>query len=410
MKPRSDRDHSRVVFSVLFALAACTVPNPNYRPPGSDGSVDSVCTAKQALRCDGPNLVGCNEDGTSEVSQQCSLGCNADMLRCIDVDPSNGLAKFLDVTAVQPDLNLGDAATIDTDTGEIVVGGTRMAAATDTATQSSAPNIRVVLVRSLTSGDVVVMGKNALAVVSSGDIRIQGVFAASAKRDTSGAGAFADGGCQGISPPVASPPNAYGGHGGGGFGSPGGAGGSAQNANGFRAGGIGGNATGNASLVPLRGGCNGAISANGGGAIQLVSRTKIVVSGAVAANGAVGRGGGSGGGILLEAPIVEVSGRVVANGGAGLGCLANGENGRLDAMPAMGGSGCTVESGSGAGGAGNVGATNGLPMDATASTGNVYGGAGGGGVGRIRVNAAPGGLRMNGIVSPNPSTGALGTR
>lgn len=396
----SARDLSRIGLAAMFALVACTVRNPKY----------SVCTAKQSLRCDGANLIRCNDEGTAEVSQPCPLGCNADMLRCTDVDPSNGLAQFLDATSAQSDLNLGDSATVDTDTGDVSVGGTQITAATDAAIQSSGPAIRVLIARSLTAGDVIVTGKSALAIVSDGDITIQGTFAVSAAdRDTPGAGAFSDGGCQGARAAV-SPLNAYGGDGGGGFGSSGGAGGSAQNANGFRAGGFGGNATGNASLIPLRGGCGGGLHINdGGGAIQLVSRTQIVVSGAVAANGAAGRGGGSGGGILLEAPAVVVSGRVAANGGAGIGCLGNGENGRLDDKPAMGGSGCAVESASGSGAAGNVGATNGAPMN-VASTDNVYGGAGGAGVGRIRVNVAADGLRTTGIFSPNPSQGTLATR
>jgi hypothetical protein len=41
---------------------------------------------------------------------------------------------------------------------------------------------------------------------------------------------------------------------------------------------------------------------------------------------------------------------------------------------------------------------------------SVFAGHGGGGVGRIRVNTAPGGLRTTGLFSPNPSTGALATR
>jgi hypothetical protein len=332
------------------------------------------------------------------------------MLRCTDVDPANGLAKFLDMGSAQPDLNLGDAATINTDTGDVTVGSTQISVGTDVEPQLNGPNIRVLYVRGLTAGNVAVTGKYALAIVGSSELKIQGVLSVSATPNVPGAGAYIDGGCQGTSALTAPPVNAYGGHAGGGFGGVGGAGGSAKNVSGARAGGIGGNATGNASLVPLRGGCDGAISPNGGGAIQLVSRTQIVVSGAVAANGAAGRGGGSGGGILLEAPVVEVSGSVVANGGAGIGCLRDGENGRLDANPAMGGGGCAVESASGAGGAGNVGAANGFPMDAGSATGNVYGGAGGGGVGRIRVNTFPGGLHTTGIFSPNPSQGALATR
>jgi hypothetical protein len=39
-----------------------------------------------------------------------------------------------------------------------------------------------------------------------------------------------------------------------------------------------------------------------------------------------------------------------------------------------------------------------------------FGGYGGGGVGRIRINAAPGGFHRAGLFSPIPSTGAIVTR
>lgn len=169
---------------------------------------------------------------------------------------------------------------------------------------------------------------------------------------------------------------------------------------------------------PLRGGCNsGAFSSlagRGGGAIQLVSRTKITISGVVAANGSSNTGGGSGGGILLEAPVVEVPGSVVANGGAGGGGCAfptPAENGRLDATPAMGGPACVFGARGGNGGAGGSGAGIGVSVDMTghgASAG--FGGHGGGGVGRIRANTKSGGLHATGIFSPNPTTGTLATR
>jgi hypothetical protein len=146
----------------------------------------------------------------------------------------------------------------------------------------------------------------------------------------------------------------------------------------------------------------------------VVSRTKLAVVGVVAANGSSAAGGGSGGGILLEAPVVDLSGSVVANGGAGAaGCLlpTPGEDGRLDAAPATGGVTCGSGQGlaGGNGGAGTFTAGNGTsgsaPDDAVVSAGH-----GGGGVGRIRINTAPGGFRRAGLFSPNPSTGTLATR
>ncbi len=414
---------SAIVNALLVVVAvACTTPNPNYRRPGSDAAVDTsgedgggrACTAGAALRCDGMNLLRCNSEGTAEVSELCGLGCVAAERRCADVAPSNGLARFLDMANSQPDLNLGDAATINTDTGEVKVGGGQVQVRSENVVQSGGPIIRVLMVRSLTAKDVVVSGAYALAVVSSGEVRINGNFSSSARARVAGAGAFGDSNCNGQPPPTSNAAGTHGGYGGAGFGSPGGSGGPATNANGTQLGGPGGSVTGSSALVPLRGGCNGVsvFYGGGGGAIQMVSRTRIGVAGTtgvIAANGSAG--GGSGGGILLEAPIVEVSGRVVANG-AGGDSDGPAEDGRLDATPAAGGlgdGGSTGGRGGGRGAAGNLRATDG---DGGLVGGNlsVYGSDGGGGVGRIRINNAPGGLYLTGLLSPNPSLGEIATR
>jgi hypothetical protein len=395
---------------------------------GIDGSVDidagdampaPVCTANQALRCDGGSLVRCNSDGTGEIRETCALGCNANAVRCNDVNPSNSLAPLLDMTTGEPVLDLGASAVLNTDTGAVMVDNSPVVVKSVTLAQASAPTIRVFIVRRLTAIAVTVTGSNALAIVSNGEISIDGVFAASADFNRPGAGAFNDGACRGApgGPPVAG--GAAGGAGGGAFGLNAGRGGSAMNNNGTSAAGNGGTATGNPTLTPLRGGCDsGTVGASvfgaGGGAIQLVSRTRITVSGVVAANGASGSGGGSGGGILLEAPAVQISGAVVANGGGGAGgCFIPraGEDGRLDATPASGGTACDSGNGrdGGAGGAGNQGARNGISLS-VAGSGIAFAGAGGGSVGRIRVNTVSGGLGGNGVFSPNPTTGVISTR
>jgi hypothetical protein len=288
--------------------------------------------------------------------------------------------------------------------------------------QPSAPTILVFIVHSMIANDVAITGSNAFALVSNGDIQIAGVVAASASGTTPGPGGFNDAACQGGAGSTVG--QAAGGCGGGGFGSAGGRGGSATNINGTAAGGSGGAPTGNPTLVPLRGGCDsGRLGGSagfgaGGGAMQFVSRTQIVITGFLAANGSSVAGGGSGGGILLEAPIVEVQGNVVTNGGAGAGgCLfvpRPGEDGRLDASPATGGDPCDIDSGKGGNGAaGNLGAGAGISI-AHSDGGElflVFGGYGGGGVGRIRVNSAAGRFhRTRGLLSPNPSTGAIATR
>ena len=409
-------------------IAACTTPNPNYRPPRSDSGIDptsdaATCTANQPLRCDSGKLVRCNVDGSAEVMEPCALGCHETEIRCLDVDPSNGLSMYLDQASGQLDLDLGVSATINTDTGEVKVDDRAVTAKTEVLAQSGAPPIRVLIVRSLLTNNVVAAGTSALAIVSNGDIRIDGTFEVSAKGITPGPGAFDDNACKG----KVQPPGGGGvkpGVGGGGFGTPGGPGGSARNAVGVVPRSAGGTISGNATLVPLRGGCSGgdAVTGGGGGAIQLVSRSRIVVGGRLAANGSVTFGAGSGGGILLEAPAVEIGGRVVANGAAGgnrgdFGC-GLGADGGFDGTPAAGGAGCPLFGGRlGAGGNGAalyVEATAGEDVDISQAPVNsdaiAQGGNGGGGAGRIRFNTAPGGQRTAGLVSPNATTGTLATR
>lgn len=405
---------------VLFtgSVAACTVRNPNYGLPGGDASIDApACTEMKSLRCENDTLVRCN--GMFEVRDVCPLGCNATELRCGDLTPSNGLAKYLDLSNSQPDLNLGETASINSDTGEVTVGGMLTNAYSDVVLQSGMPSIRVLVARSIIAKDVVVVGKNALAIISRGDITITGVFSASAKKNVAGPGAFNSGSCAGVG--YSHNGSAWGGAGGGGFGSPGGTGGTARTGNGLTEGGTRGSATGTNSLVPLRGGCDGGFVATyaggGGGALQFVSGTRVAVIGRIAANGAGGDGGGSGGGILLEAPVVEVSGHVVANGGGGNAFTGNGgynagEDGSLDDTPAKGGSAvANVVSAGGNGAAGDIGAVPGGAFDTQASTFG-SGGGGGGGIGRIRVNTTPEGYRImpTGLYSPMPSIEAPAIR
>lgn len=415
--------HVRFLHVVVCVTGAwgCGFPRPT---PVDDGGAGQICAANQALRCDASSLLRCNGEGTAEVSESCPLGCSTTELRCNDVDPSNGLAPYLDLTTGEPELDLGMVATINTDDGTIIVDNKPIVVKSTVVSQTSAPSVRVFIVHSLTAAKVTITGSNALAVVSNGDLSISGVFAASAHGSVRGAGAFNDGTCRGgASAILVGDPTgeAVSGAGGGGFGFAGGKGGSATITNGTATGGAGGTSTGNPTLVPLRGGCDSGAyvgtttSGAGGGAIQLVSRTRIAITGVVAANGSSFVGGGSGGGILLEAPVVDVSGNAVANGGAGSGgCLLPqpGEDGRLDAVPAAGGIACNVDgSNGGDGGAGNLGARNGDNINEASTGGSIaFAGHGGGGVGRIRVNTAPGGLHVTGLFSPNPSTGTIGIR
>lgn len=386
-----------------------TTDGPTDRPP--------LCTANQPLRCEAGSLVRCNGNGTAELTEPCQLGCVAADLRCVELVPSNGLAKYLDMASSQPDFSLGDFTTFNTDTGEVLNSGDPVTVHSDIIAQTGNPGIpmiRVFAVRSLSTKSLTVRGRSAFAVVASGEIKIGGMLWI-AGIGTSGAGAFNDAGCRGQDSI-----GDGGGAGGGGFGSKGGAGagGVAQSGGShFTLGAAGGNPSGEPSLVPLRGGCDGGnTNGNGGGAIQLVSRSSISIlaEGKIVANGGGGYfGGGAGGGILLEAPTVVISGYLLANGGGGGNTMTcdSGQYGRFDGAPALGSPFCKTPGPSpltfgpgGRGGAGSEPAT-----DAEGSIWN-YGGSGGGGYGRIRINTTSGDFTGAGIVSPNASRGTIVTR
>jgi len=196
------------------------------------------------------------------------------------------------------------------------------------------------------------------------------------------------------------------GAGGGGYGTRGGNGGGAEGP-----GGLGGSEAGSVQITPLRGGCpggaggavQGAMSepGAGGGAIQIVARLSLSVTGSIrsaggggltgASPGAGGSGGGAGGAILLESDAITIAGTasLCANGGSG------GEGRDVTGTPGGNGQmGTCSEStpattanlvAGGEGGAGGVGDL--LPGNGTSGVPIFDGGGGGGGgsVGRVRV-------------------------
>ncbi len=182
-------------------------------------------------------------------------------------------------------------------------------------------------------------------------------------------------------------------------------------------------------LQPLIAGCGSRApvdDAAGGGAIQLVSRTKIQLGsegilGAVGDGGSghsidefgnVASGGGSGGGVLLEAPeiVIDDGSFISANGGGGGGGCANdlGQSGRLSSVAALGAN-CVTDPDSGTGG---TGGTRLIPTQGQTIAGgtNSSGGGGGGGAGRIRINNATGELPSTSQISPEPALGMIGSR
>jgi hypothetical protein len=380
--------------------------------------------------CASNQTIHCGNDGRVEEIENCSLGCNNTAERCVDVKPSNELGEYLDLTDDAPIVALTNGAVIDTDAGTIEDGDGSMVEVPQfqvTPAEGGVP-IRLFAVKSLTIGDTIVIGTRALAIVSDRNIEVRGHLRVMAGEVTTGDCLGAVGDCDGPTGPFY---GVCGGGGGGGFGTIGGSGGDGSAGSFEVAGGSGGAAQGDLKLVPLRGGCPGSGSGgtaspgaggHGGGAIQLVSRVQILVedgpaqayidAGGRASGGA--SGGGSGGGILLESPrVVVASGAAVVANGAGGGSVPEaGEDGSLNGSPADGGAANPpLFAAGGNGGIRGSAAAAGSPI-ASSTLKNIYhAGAGGGAVGRIRVNVP---LRLDfadaGHVSPTASVGTLATR
>lgn len=432
-------------FAALFMAAACgAVPGKNPDGGMSDAAenhdaheVDAAPVACTETTCTDDVLEVCGTNGLVERTEQCALGCADTSPRCYALDPSNSLASRLDEAPLQNDVTLPDGSTINTDSGAVMSPNGAVAVLTATVAQSGGPSLRVLVAKSWTLDNVRVTGSMPLALIASGEIVVRGVLDVSADRSTPGSGALACttstgmGGVPGsgyYERPRAGSSAGYPGYiwsingaGGGGFGTVGGAGG-VENAD--LAVGAPGVANGQATLVPLRGGCAGygalaGYGGAGGGAIQLVSATKVRLldggsrKGIIHVGGGAGRagtlgkddlndttpmsgsgGGGAGGGILLEAPSVEL------DDGTALLAAGGGGGGYGACTPAPDGTDAPSGIGTPAGGAcpGGTSPTSVGGDGATNTTGNAGGdttkggsaGGGGGGLGRIRVNTANG--------------------
>ncbi len=351
-----------------LALAACSFPAPDLiDAPPADAPVDApdaptdapyACTP-DAIVCDDAQgiYIDCSPEGTVEFQITCPLGCATDMEKCLDIDPSNGLAMYLDMAATAPDLVLQGNSSIDTRNGIILVAGEGV-----TIPTAVANGIRVFAVRSLTIDGVAQVqrdyGNWPLAFVSHGNVLIRGTLDVSAQGFEGGAGAYW-GGDQSESGPCAGLWTSGQGASGAGGGEPGGGGGQITGLPRTTGGPAG------AAIEPLRGGCEGGTNlalgtssgGGGGGGLQITSRTRIdlVDSGVIDASGGgathenstpefSGGGGGAGGNVLLEAPQVVLNGTNVVistkgGGGAGAGTTtaANGADGGIGPGRAPGG-------------------------------------------------------------------------
>ena len=352
----------------------------------------------------------------------CPMGCHATQPRCLDISASNGLNAALDSVATSPtglDLVLNEpgdtlinTSTFDAATGTTLVTppiGAPITVPATVITQTGAPAILVLNVRTfaIAQGTTVkVQGSRALAIASHFDIYIAGRLDLSGSTINGGGGESLVSLCQAAGSGAAT-------GGGGNWNSGGNASTSA----------MGGAALSSNTLVPLQGGCrSGAITPTGpgrplgstaGGAVQMISRTKLVLdsTGVVDVSGMRGfgstnmttgavyaQGGSAGGGVLIEAPAVALAAGSVIAGRGGSGGAANtatatiavGLDGTLTGTSVPGAS-C-----SGCGTGGDGGTESSPPTHGSGSSPAIAGG--GGSVGRCFIR------NRSGVLSPPSGT------
>lgn len=381
----------------------CNADGTNFNLTTCDRGCDAsaggcrLCDAGETA-CTNGQVATCDASGATTIKETCPLGCFETEPRCREIAPSNGLAAYFDMVPSPPDLELSDA-TLSTVTGELNdVSGPVTVPNFLVPQTSTSPAIRVLVVGSLrlqklqvtTSPSSYVPGP-ALAILARGQIEITGQLQVSPT-----AGAFDVVGCSG----------ANGGYNHSCVDIVYGAGGGANATNGGKGGdvagyigGAGGVASGTFTITPLRGGCSGGgtdgsdgvygSGGSGGGAVQLVSRVRVDIKGIVDVRGGAGEtdrysqesgyyvtGGGGGGSLLIEAPTVALDGtaQLIAAGGSGSGVCSS-----ASSYCGLYGAGAHLEKAASPGG--------------NATCDGVHfasAGAGGGGLGRVRINTVDG--------------------
>lgn len=349
-----------------------------------------------AATCTGDQLSVCNQDGRSTTETSCDLGCSSDAPRCATFKPSNKLEGALEMAAFADDVELDSVAFSDNgDVRDLHHQGALLPITTILVPQDVGPPIRVFIAHSFkihaaeaypVSGG---FGTSPIALVAVGPIVIDGIFdggdPAGRQVNTSGLGS------QDSAAACAGRGGGYGGSGGGNA-TKGGDGASYEGI-GTPTPAVAGGAAQVDQFEPLVGGCPGgdydgqSRAAHGGSAIQFVSATliQIMTTGQLNVGGQGGSdkgGGGSGGTLVFQAPLVDISGLVAANGGSGGACSMFGNNGPISTEPAAAVGGCGLTH-SGAGGTATV--------SPGAGSSPINGPAGGGGaVGRVLIESADG--------------------
>ncbi len=396
---------------------------PDLDAPEIDAPIDGApqCVAS-TIDCDNAAQLytECSATGTITRQFSCPLGCAAAEEKCIEIDPRNGWANYVDMVRDRTDLpsvTFTGASLIQTGDGVVFNGPNTVTVPNFPADNNS---VRVFLFGSVTiSGVVDVPGSQyGLVIIANGDVTIDGTLDVSADGADNGPGSPPDAACAGTTGNPGPSPTP-------------GAGGGGRHTNGGTGGSDGGGQAAPAvgaqhfdeDLEPLRGGCRGgavvdlanhfSTGGGGGGVVHIVSRTqiRIVGNGKIDASGggggrsgdnlSGGAGGGSGGGILLEAPQVVLDGAGVVlstkgGGGAAPGgaVTSPGADGGTDALAARGGSASGQPSG------GDGGIVNTVPGSGANGTGPSINGAGGGGAAGVAgIYTASGAI--------NPQNGAV---
>lgn len=433
----------RAIVATVVVVAACQFGKPADQadaapdaPPPECEAGTQVCTGDQLTACgsdgrfvryDVPNGGPAGEPVTLVMDRyDCPLGCHPTEPRCAEVFPSNGLADVV-FTAPAVDLDLTDTSGLIAlvTSSEIVDGrievtepsGATHRISAAMMSQPNGPNVLVLHVRSLSiraGVSLLVIGIPALAVMADHDIFIGGTLLA----NYSGNAGYAmnERTCWGMTHTETT--------GGGGNATPGGA--SSRGA-------VGGNVVAATLVVePLIGGCPaGSIGIQGGGfpggAIQLVSNTRvrIAATGRLSVAGGAGRaliyaddgrgkatGGGSGGSVVIESPalLVAPGGTIEGRGGSGAaadasvgGALANGIAGDAPGTGSIPQGATCATCGRG----GNGGTESSEPTSGTGTYPAIGGGGGASGRMTARTRALvvppPDSIRIRGTFAPLPT-------
>ncbi|MBL8623063.1 MAG: hypothetical protein JNK64_17235 [Myxococcales bacterium] len=317
------------------------IDSPDAAPPECMAGSRS-CDADKYTECDATGhfvtyeVPNAGPDGSPTTLTMhdyvCPLGCHATEPRCLDVLPSNGVERAMDagqVSAAGLDLVIddptGDAQLLDdqvagsTSVTIALASGATISVPARIWSQAGGPDLRVLEVRSFTirpGSRLKLRGVKPIAIAAHFDIYIGGAL------DYSGTNNFASMVQAGCDVPLTGQAGA-----GAGNASSGGASSTGQPG--------GGALTGSPDLAPLTGGCTAGLGIGGGG-LQLVSRTRIVIAGtgSITVAGRRGQaltsgtsfymaGGGAGGNVVLEAPGVAFMAGSVVVGRGGSGAAGN---------------------------------------------------------------------------------------